>query len=245
MTVPPSKSDALPAEPRSFNAVNRIDTGPPPQGPRICDSNDTGTHHWPRQYQWTSIAGTLGLRDRLCSNAAVADLAALSERILLTGKAVSAWSTTHNGVESVFVASKFSVGSLTASTVSQNSVGHTVPAKLTSTVHTSTTDDDHAANDAEAVTIRFEHTVETAVGETILLVGSVPQLGSWDTESAIALSAAYYPTWTALVVIPSGTMFEYKFTRKDTDGNIVWESGPNRSAITPASGSQALTTTWR
>lgn len=80
MTVPPSKSDALPAESGSLSTANSIDTGPPPREPRICDSSDTGTHHWICHYQWTSIAGTLGLRDRLCSDAAVVNLAALSER---------------------------------------------------------------------------------------------------------------------------------------------------------------------
>jgi len=52
--------------------------------------------------------------------------------------------------------------------------------------------------------------------------------------------------WGATVYLPPNTDFEYKFIRKDSNGNIVWESDPNRQDTTPGSGVQLIaTTSWR
>lgn len=60
----------------------------------------------------------------------------------------------------------------------------------TSTRHTSTS----ATCTAAAVTVPFEQEVSTLSGQTVKLVGSIAQLGSWNTSLAIILSDEDYTT---------------------------------------------------
>lgn len=101
--------------------------------------------------------------------------------------------------------------------------------------------------------MRFEEVVTTTWGENIYISGSISALGDWDTDDAIALSAADYtssdPVWYVVVTLPVGTAFEYKFLEK-TDGSssIGWESDPNRSYTVPtgcAGTTATVTATWR
>jgi alpha-amylase len=94
--------------------------------------------------------------------------------------------------------------------------------------------------------------VTTAYGESIYISGSISELGDWDTANAVALSASDYtssnPLWHAVVKIPAGTSFEYKFIETDSSSSVTWESDPNRSYKVPTacSGSTAtVTATWR
>ncbi|KAL1997043.1 hypothetical protein VTN49DRAFT_7908 [Thermomyces lanuginosus] len=88
------------------------------------------------------------------------------------------------------------------------------------------------------VTLTFNALVDTAFGQNIYLVGSIPELGSWDPANALLMSAKSWtsgnPVWTLSISLPAGTSFEYKFIRKD-DGSsdVVWESDPNRSYNVP------------
>lgn len=88
-----------------------------------------------------------------------------------------------------------------------------------------------------AVAVTFNERVTTVWGENVFLVGSISALGSWDTNSAVALSADRYtssdPLWYVTVSLPAGTSFEYKYIKKETDGSVVWESDPNRSYTVP------------
>jgi len=96
-----------------------------------------------------------------------------------------------------------------------------------------------------SVAVTFAETATTAIGENIFVVGSIPELGTWAPDSSIALSAASYPVWTATVPLPAGTIFQYKFIRKETDGTVNWESDPNRQATVAGSGAQTLSSNWR
>ncbi|KAK4167502.1 starch binding domain-containing protein [Cladorrhinum sp. PSN259] len=91
---------------------------------------------------------------------------------------------------------------------------------------------------ASTVAVTFNEKVTTVVGQTIKVVGSIPQLGSWAPASAVALSAAAYtnsnPLWTTTLNIAPGTTFTYKFIRVDSNGAVTWESDPNRSYTVPA-----------
>jgi len=98
---------------------------------------------------------------------------------------------------------------------------------------------------ATQVSVIFSETATTTLGENIFVVGSVPQLGNWDPSNAIPLDPVHYPVWGATVYLPPNTVFQYKFIRKEKNGNIVWESDPNREDTTPASGVQSVVTTWR
>ncbi|KAJ5950513.1 Glycoside hydrolase family 13 [Penicillium vulpinum] len=120
------------------------------------------------------------------------------------------------------------------------------------TTSTSTTTTTTPACATTAVPVAFNELVTTAYGQNIFLTGSISQLSSWSTTSAIALSASSYtssnPLWTTSLTLPAGTTFEYKFFRKNTDGSITWESDPNRSYTVPSGCSGTAATaggSWR
>lgn len=121
-----------------------------------------------------------------------------------------------------------------------------------STTKTSTATPSATCVGATTVPVTFNELATTGYGETIYITGSIDQLGSWSSSSAIALSASSYtssnPLWTVTVNLPAGNAFEYKFIKKKAEGSIVWESDPNRSYTVPTvcSGTTATTTaTWR
>ncbi|WP_457747557.1 carbohydrate binding domain-containing protein [Streptomyces rochei] len=85
----------------------------------------------------------------------------------------------------------------------------------------------------------------TVPGQNIYVVGNIPALGSWAPTAALKLDPATYPVWKLAAKLPANTSFEYKYIRKDAAGNVTWESGGNRTAIVPTSGSITLNDTWR
>jgi glucoamylase len=99
--------------------------------------------------------------------------------------------------------------------------------------------------DATQIQTTFDVNATTYWGQNVYVVGSIPALGSWNTNNAIPLSAATYPVWSAAVSLPASTYFEYKYIKKNPDGSITWESDPNNNYTTPASGSVTLNDTWR
>ncbi|SFP00797.1 alpha-amylase [Amycolatopsis arida] len=97
--------------------------------------------------------------------------------------------------------------------------------------------------DAARVEVAFSATASTWWGQQVLVVGDVPQLGGWDPARGVALSARDYPVWTGSVRLPEGQRFEYKLVKRAPDGNVVWESGPNRQHT--VTGPTTLIATWR
>ncbi|THY48899.1 starch-binding domain-like protein [Aureobasidium pullulans] len=76
-------------------------------------------------------------------------------------------------------------------------------------------------------------------GESILLIGSIPELGGWDTSKAIALSnldaeSAGAPSFGGRFDIAEGTTFEYKYIMQEADGSRSWECCENREFTVPA-----------
>ncbi|KAL1600866.1 hypothetical protein SLS60_007254 [Paraconiothyrium brasiliense] len=101
------------------------------------------------------------------------------------------------------------------------------------------------------VQVTFNERVTTTYGDNIFIVGQLTQLGNWDPNSAVALSASKYtssdPLWYATISLPASTSFAYKYIRKTSSGTVVWESDPNRG-YTTASGCGSTATqndTWR
>ena len=88
-----------------------------------------------------------------------------------------------------------------------------------------------------SVAVTFNVAEATNPGETVLVAGSISQLGTWAAGSAIALSAndyaSGYPRWYVTVDIPAGTAFEYKYLKKEADDSFTWEDDPNRSFSVP------------
>ncbi|PPQ87250.1 hypothetical protein CVT25_004100 [Psilocybe cyanescens] len=101
------------------------------------------------------------------------------------------------------------------------------------------------------VAVTFNELVTTVVGDTIKLVGSIPQLGSWNTGSALPLSASGYtnsnPLWSITTSLPVGTTFQYKFIKVSSTGAVSWESDPNRSYTVSSSCAASVSTSssWR
>ena len=93
--------------------------------------------------------------------------------------------------------------------------------------------------------ISFGVNATTSWGQNLFVVGDRAELGSWSPASAVALSSATYPVWRASVTLPAGTVVQYKYVRKESNGAVTWETGSNRTATVPASGVLTLTDTWR
>ncbi|WP_433040075.1 carbohydrate-binding module family 20 domain-containing protein [Dactylosporangium sp. CS-033363] len=120
-----------------------------------------------------------------------------------------------------------------------NNHTYSVPASGSGTVSTTWN-----GSSTSSPSVTFNANVTTTFGQNVFVVGSIPALGSWNTASAIALSSANYPIWSATVAMPASTAVEYKFIKKNTDGSVTWESGANRTLNT-GTGPQTVTATWK
>ncbi len=69
----------------------------------------------------------------------------------------------------------------------------------------------------------------TVWGQNVYVVGSIPELGSWNTANALKLDPNNYPTWDKCFDMPNSTPFEWKCIKKDGNGNVVWQSGSNNA----------------
>jgi alpha-amylase len=83
--------------------------------------------------------------------------------------------------------------------------------------------------------------VTTNWGQNVFIVGNTAALGNWNPASAVALSSAGYPVWTATVDLPAGTAVQYKYLKKE-GSTVIWESDPNRTRTTPSA--SPCSTTW-
>jgi alpha-amylase len=89
----------------------------------------------------------------------------------------------------------------------------------------------------------FAVTASTTSGQSVYVVGSIAALGSWNTGSAIPLTANG-TTWSGTVQLPFSTSFEYKYIKKDASGAVTWENDPNRSHATTTACSVSWSETW-
>ncbi|KAL2257135.1 hypothetical protein VTK26DRAFT_608 [Humicola hyalothermophila] len=111
------------------------------------------------------------------------------------------------------------------------------PSSIATPLITSTRSADPGATQSCAATgsvaVTFKQRVTTTWGQTVKIVGSIPELGNWDQVAAPALSSSEYtssdPIWTYTADLPIGKTFEYKFVKVENDGRVNWESDPNRS----------------
>jgi len=249
----------------SSYSFGTTDDGAPGGGAGTCSATG-GANGWLCQHRFVAITGMVGFRNQVGSAAMTNWVSPQSQQIafgrgslgfVAINNADSAWSTTFatslpNGAYCDVISGKSSSGACTGTgfTVSGGHFSATVPARSAIAIHTGalgtgTGTGSGTGGGSSTVTVSFEETATTVFGENIFLVGSISQLGNWDPNASLALSAATYPVWAITVTLPPNTSFQYKFIRKETDGSIVWESDPNRSATTNASGSQTITTTWK
>ncbi|THW64366.1 alpha-amylase [Aureobasidium pullulans] len=127
---------------------------------------------------------------------------------------------------------------LTGSGLCGGSSGSTTAVPAPTTIKTSTTTGG-ACSTPTSVAITFSDKVVTQYGQSVKLVGSIPQLGAWNAANGIVLSSAGYtagnPVWSGTINLPAGTSFSYKFVKVNSDGSFDWENDPNHSYNVPAS----------
>lgn len=71
----------------------------------------------------------------------------------------------------------------------------------------------------------------TFMGQSIYVVGSISQLGSWDPSGAVKLDPTSYPAWTGTISIPPGAV-EWKCLKRNETAathDVEWQSGTNNS----------------
>nr|ADO32576.1 ginsenoside-beta-D-glucosidase precursor [Aspergillus niger] len=144
-------------------------------------------------------------------------------------------------------------GGTTTTATPTGSGSVTSTSKTTATASkTSTSTSSTSCTTPTAVAVTFDLTATTTYGENIYLVGSISQLGDWETSDGIALSADKYtssdPLWYVTVTLPAGESFEYKFIRIESDDSVEWESDPNREYTVPqacGTSTATVTDTWR
>ncbi|KAJ7610564.1 glycoside hydrolase [Mycena polygramma] len=249
----------------SSYSFGTTDDGAPNGGAGTCSATG-GANGWLCQHRFVAVSGMVGFRNQVGA-AAITDWVAPQAQQIAFGRgsagfvainnADSAWSATFttslpDGAYCDVISGKSSGGACTGSgfTVASGKFTATVPARSAVAIHTGALGTGSGSGTGSGggsgtVAVSFAETATTTFGENIFLVGSISQLGTWDPAASLALSSASYPTWTITVNLPPNTSFTYKFIRKETDGSVVWESDPNRSATTNASGSQTITTSWR
>ncbi|WP_030277506.1 carbohydrate-binding module family 20 domain-containing protein [Streptomyces sp. NRRL B-24484] len=97
------------------------------------------------------------------------------------------------------------------------------------------------------LTAVFTVRATTTWGQSLYVSGDLAELGAWDPAKAVPLSTSYavYPEWTGIVSLPPNTAVRYKLLKKDADGTVTWEDGPNHATVTPPTGTLVLHDGWR
>ncbi|TDL22528.1 glycoside hydrolase [Rickenella mellea] len=254
----------------SYTGFTDSDVGAPNGGVGTC-ARSAGTNGWLCQHRWNAVAGMVSFRNQVGSTALVNWVSQSSQQIafgrgtagfVVINNADSTWTSTFTtslpaGIYCDVIAGQQTSNTCTGSSFtvsSSGSISATIPARCAFAIHTGAVGTGSSATSGlscasqttgSTVSVVFNETATTVLGENIFVVGSIPQLGSWNPAGAIALSAASYPVWSTKITIPANTAFQYKYIRKESDGGIEWESDPNRNATTGSSGTQTLKDTWR
>ncbi|MBK3576017.1 alpha-amylase [Streptomyces sp. MBT65] len=141
-------------------------------------------------------------------------------------------------------------GGASTVTVSGGSASLTIPAKSAIAFYNSSytctvgcDDTGGGGSSGSTVTATFNEYASTTSGTSVYVVGSIDALGGWDTSKAVALSSSGYPVWSGAVSVPTNTSFAFKYIKKDSSGNVTWESNANRAATTTAS-AVSLNNSW-
>ncbi|MEV8510541.1 carbohydrate-binding module family 20 domain-containing protein [Actinoplanes sp. NPDC051475] len=92
-----------------------------------------------------------------------------------------------------------------------------------------------------AASISFAANVTTTWGQNVFVTGNTAALGNWNPASAVPLSSASYPVWTATVSLPGATAVQYKYIKKE-GSTVLWESDPDRTRTTPSA--SPCSATW-
>ncbi|CAD6505050.1 BgTH12-00549 [Blumeria graminis f. sp. triticale] len=92
---------------------------------------------------------------------------------------------------------------------------------------------------------------KTTYGDTIKISGSIPDLGNWNPELAVPLSADQYsanhPLWQGTITLDAGLSFEYRYINVKSDDTIQWEEGITHTFSVPTGCETAISVVnrWR
>ncbi|KAI9456015.1 glycoside hydrolase [Lactarius psammicola] len=246
----------------SYTNFYNNDVGAPNNGTGTCISS-VGTNGWFCQHRWQAIAGMVGFRNQVGSAPLTGWVSPSPQRIAFSrgllgfvaiNNADGEWNTTFmtglpagsycNVVDGTSVAGVCTGAAFTINNDSSSAI--TIGARQAIAVHVGALGKGtNTPKFAQQVPVLFYVNATTTYGDNIFVVGSMPQLGNWDPSNAIPLDPTNYPVWAATVYLPSNVAFQYKFIRKESNGNVVWESDPNRKDTTLALGTQSIVTSWR
>jgi len=104
-------------------------------------------------------------------------------------------------------------------------------------------DPDYDAGHWPQVALTFEVTKDdTQFGDTLYLVGDLPELGKWDPAKAVEFDSSDWPLWRTELTLPAGVRAEYKLIIKHEDGKVTWTEGPNQTLRVPTGTTEHLVT---
>lgn len=87
------------------------------------------------------------------------------------------------------------------------------------------------------IQVIFHENATTVWGQNIYVTGDVYELDNWDpTKPYIPFFNPNYPEWFLPISVPASRTIQFKFIKRDSAGNVIWEGGSNHNFTTPASG---------
>ncbi|MET7700273.1 carbohydrate-binding module family 20 domain-containing protein [Streptomyces sp. NPDC005485] len=225
---------------------SQSDQAPPNSSGLVTDTDCSG--QWNCLDRDTAVVGMVAWHNA-AGNAAVSNWSTKSSSVIGFGRSGAGFFAVNNGSSAATYTFATGMADGTYSnvvnggagkvTVSGGNASITIPAKnavaFYNGSYTCTVGCDDGGGSTSTVNATFNEYASTTTGTNVYVVGSISELGSWDTSKAIALSSSGYPVWSGAANVPINTSFTYKFIKKDSSGNVTWESNANRSATTTTS----------
>jgi predicted alpha/beta superfamily hydrolase len=87
-----------------------------------------------------------------------------------------------------------------------------------------------AAHGQARVDVTFSTTQTTVPGQSIFVLGDLPELGANDLRFAVKLEPSSYPLWKATISLPAGRAYSYRFFRRN-DAAGQWGNSGNGTAL--------------
>lgn len=84
---------------------------------------------------------------------------------------------------------------------------------------------------AERQPVEFHVEQPTAAGQSVYVLGDIPELGANSAPAAVKLEPTKHPLWSATIAVPRGTTFTYRYILRD-DAVPEW-SDPNNFVYIP------------
>jgi predicted alpha/beta superfamily hydrolase len=73
----------------------------------------------------------------------------------------------------------------------------------------------------DRVDVVFSTNQQTQFGQSIYVLGNLPELGAGDVRRAVKLEPSQYPVWRAIISLPTNTAYSYQFVRRTDDAASV------------------------